>query len=137
MAPATPAAVYVAPGSQPNNDLDTASTPGDFKRVPSSWCNGDVHTSAFDGVLADVDVQELKARFPATAGNFDGREPGTGAQTSNGRPNTEPYGFTVKVVAQLDQGGIDLQGEDRRNMYLHRDQDMLPGLPERHRRRAR
>jgi hypothetical protein len=121
--------VYVAPGSQPNNDLDTASTPGDFKRVPSGWCNGDVHTSSFDGVLADIDVQELKAMFPASAGNFDGREPGTGAQTSNGRPNTEPYGFTVKVVAQLDQGGIDLQGEDRRNMYLHRDQDMLPGFP--------
>jgi hypothetical protein len=122
-------AVYMAPGSQPNNDSDTASTPGDFKRVPSAWCNGDTHTSAFDGVLADVDVQELKAIFPASAGNFDGREPGTGAQTSNGRPNTEPYGFTVKVVAQLDQGGIDLQGEDRRNMYLHRDQDMLPGFP--------
>ena len=95
----------------------------------ASWCNDDVHTSAFDGVLADVDVQELRSLFPASAGNFDGREPGTGAQTSNGRPNTEPYGFTVKVVAQLDQGGIDLQGEDRRNMYLHRDQDMLPGFP--------
>jgi hypothetical protein len=120
--------VYMAPGSQPNNDLDTASTPGDFKRVPSTWCNGDVHTSAFDGVLADVDVQELKALFPASAGNFDGREPGTGAQTSNGRPNTEPYGFTVKVIAHLE-GDADLQGEDRRNMYLHRDQDMIPGFP--------
>ena len=119
----------MAPGSQPNNDADTASTPGDFKRVPSSWCNGDVHTSAFDGVLADVDVQQLRALFPASAGNFDGREPGVGAQTSNGRPNTEPYGFTVKVLAQLDGSAVDLQGEDRRNMYLHRDQDMLPGFP--------
>jgi hypothetical protein len=123
-------AVYVAPGSQPNNDFDTASTPGDFTRVPSPWCDGEVHTSAFDGVLADVDVQQLKALFPAGAGSFDGREPGTGAQTSNGRPNTEPYGFTVKVVAVLE-GESDLRGEDRRNMYLHRDQDMLPGFPRR------
>ena len=127
-APATAASVRgarLAAEQRPRHRLP----PGDFKRVTSSWCNGDVHTSAFDGVLADVDVQELKARFPASAGDFDGREPGTGAQTSNGRPNTEPYGFTVKVVAQLDQGGVDLQGEDRRNMYLHRDQDMLPGFP--------
>ena len=63
-------AVYVAPGSQPNNDPDTASTPGDFKRVPSSWCNGDVHTSAFDGVLADVDVQELKVQIPRQRGQL-------------------------------------------------------------------
>ena len=41
----------------------------------------------------------MTRRFPASAGDFSGREPATGAQTSNGRPNTEPYGFTVKVVA--------------------------------------
>ena len=62
--------VYVAPGSQPNNDADTASSPGDFKRVPSSWCNGDVHTSAFDGVLADVDVQQLRCAVPRQRGQL-------------------------------------------------------------------
>jgi hypothetical protein len=50
-------------------------------------------------------------------------------QTSNGRPNSEPYGFTVKVVAASGSRGSDLTGEDRRNLYLHRDADLLKGWP--------
>ena len=121
--------VYVAPGSQPNNDSTTASPPGDFKRISSSWCDGGEHTEAFDGVLAQIDVQDLRSRFPASAGGFDGREPGTGAQSSNGRPNSEPYGFTVKIVARRNTGTSTLTGEDRRNMFLHRDQAMANGFP--------
>jgi uncharacterized repeat protein (TIGR01451 family) len=127
-------AVYVAPGSQPNNGLTNESPHGDFKLVSaangsgtSSWCDGSTRTESHDGVLAELNLDDLKSRFPASAGSFDGREPGTGAQSSNGRPNSEPYGFTVKVVAT--RVNEPFTGEDRRNFYLHRDQDLLSGFP--------
>ncbi|MGI9019188.1 MAG: S8 family serine peptidase, partial [Solirubrobacterales bacterium] len=120
--------VSVAPGHYPNNRSTTASPPGDFKPVTSSHCDGSSRTASFDGVLAELDVADLRSRFPATTGNFDGREPGTGAQTSSGRPNTAPYGFVVKVVARAP-GPPAMKGEDRRAMYLHRDADMLDGFP--------
>ncbi len=43
-------------------------------------------------------------------------------------PNTAPYGFIVKVVASV-AGPPAVTGEDRRALYLHRDQDMLDGFP--------
>src|SRR2546430_4749901 len=74
-------------------------------------------------------MAELKSYFPADAGGFNGTENGSGAgQTANGRPNSEPYGFTVWVKATTT-GANARTGEDRRNAYLHRDQDMLPGFP--------
>ena len=123
--------VYVAPGSSPNNSATSDSPPGDFLAVPSGVCDGTTaRTADFDGVVASLDVAALKARFPANAGDFRGREQGVGTeQTSNGRPNSEPYGFTVKVVATKVAGGKTLTGEDRRNLFLHRDQDMIDGFP--------
>ena len=120
--------VLVAPGHYPNNRSTTASPPGDFKPVASNHCNGSTRTASFDGTLAQLDLADLRSRFPAIAGTFDGREPGTAAQTSAGRPNTAPYGFMVKVVATV-AGPPALTGEDRRALYLHRDQDMLDGFP--------
>jgi hypothetical protein len=122
--------VYVAPGSYPNNDTAPA---GDFAAVDSDWCDGKTARGSVDDVkVADVDLAALKARFPANAGDFRGREPGSGTeQTANGRPNTEPYGFVVKVVAERRQGDAAITGEDRRNLHLHRDQDMLDGFPRR------
>jgi len=120
--------VYVAPGHYPNNRATTQVPPGDFKPVASAHCDGTARSGDYSGVLADLDVADLRSRFPATAGNFDGREPGTGAQTSAGRPNTAVYGFVVKVVATT-QGPPVMTGEDRRALYLHRDADMLDGFP--------
>jgi hypothetical protein len=114
--------LLVAPGAQPNNALTTDVPPGDFAAVAGGFCDGTTtHSGPHDGGLGTVDITALKARFPATAGNFRGAEPGLGAQTSNGRPNTEPYAFTVKVVVTAG----DRLGEDRREYYLHRDQDLL------------
>ena len=121
--------VEVAPGSQPNDRRTDQVPPGDFMRVPSAWCDGSARSRAFDGVLAQVDIQALKRRFPVDAGDFRGREPGTGAQTQSGRPNTDVYGFTVRVIAESVDAPVAMQGEDRRNLYLHRDQDLLPGFP--------
>ena len=121
--------VEVAPGSYPNNGEVPA---GDFSPVSSTECDGVTPRSdAYDGVLGTVDVATLKARFPANATGFDGREPGIGtAQTSNGRPNIEPYGFVVRVVVTKSGAGEPtMTGEDRRNFYLHRDQDLVPGFP--------
>ena len=123
--------VEIAPGSMPNN----ASAPeGDFERVPSEWCDGEtVRTRAYRGVLAAIDIESLKRRFPSSTGDFRGREWGSEGQASNGRPNSEPYGFTVRVRADAapPSGASQavLAGDDRRNLYLHRDQDMLPGFP--------
>ena len=116
----------VAPGSQPNNDLD-------FKSIASGFCDGSTRSSPHTGVLGTIDVEALRESFPPSAGNFRGREPGalpTG-QTSNGRPNSEPYGFTIRVVVTAGEGQGTMRGEDRRNLYLHRDQDLLPGWPRR------
>ncbi|MDQ3933980.1 MAG: S8 family serine peptidase [Actinomycetota bacterium] len=118
--------VYVAPGSYPNNALDSDTPPGDFAEVPSPVCDGSQRTGRIDGTVAALDLEALKARFPPDAGDFRGRESGSGAgQTSNGRPNSEPYGFTVRVVATAGTA----RGEDRRNLYLHRDASMLDGFP--------
>jgi FG-GAP repeat protein len=121
--------VEVAPGSEPNNGRTTDIPPGDFKRVSSNWCDGTLRTSSFEGVLADLDLQDLKSRFPSTAGNFNGPEPVPGPPNFNGRPNHEPYGFVVRVVVETAAFGSLLSGQDRRNFYLHRDSDLLPGFP--------
>ncbi len=115
--------VLVAPGSYPNNATD-------FEEVPSGVCDGETrHTRRLDGTLGVIAISQLRSRFPADAGDFRGRETGHGAgQTANGRPNAEPYGFVVRVEAST-AGPPAMSGHDRRNLYLHRDRDMLAGFP--------
>jgi hypothetical protein len=109
--------VEVAPGGQPNNAVD-------FRAVSSDWCDGrTVRSRPFGGVLAFVSVAGLKSLFPPL--DFAGN---AGAQDSNGRPNTEPYAFTVRVVVST-ASGTPMSGEDRRQLFLHRDRDMLPRFP--------
>jgi hypothetical protein len=108
----------VAPGSMPNNTQD-------FEPVDGGHCDGSERNGAFAGVLGSVDIEALKRRFPPSAGDFTGRESGLAGQSSNGRPNSDPYGFTVRL--RVESG--DLRGEDRRNLFLHRDADLLPGFP--------
>ncbi len=74
-------------------------------------------------------MASLKARFPADTGSFNGRDAPPGPPNFNNRPNNEPFGFTVRVVVSSEQSGTVLTGEDRRNLYLHHDQDLLPGFP--------
>ncbi|HEX8206108.1 MAG TPA: S8 family serine peptidase [Solirubrobacteraceae bacterium] len=120
--------LLVAPGSYPNNAEDPA---GDFAPVEDGFCDGaTARTGSFSGPLGTIDVEELKGRFPPDAQGFNGRETGnTANQSHNGRPNDDPYGFVVKVVVTAGEGEEALTGEDRRNLRLHRDQDMLDGLP--------
>jgi hypothetical protein len=127
--------VYVAPGHYPNNRLATAAPPGDFHAVPAGGgaCDGNDRADAVDGLLAQIDTATLKSYFPpeTQATGFTGREPGAGAQTSNGRPNTDPYGFVVKVeVTKVAGGGAPvMRGEDQRAAFLHHDQDLMDGYP--------
>jgi hypothetical protein len=123
--------VQVAPGAEPNNGLVSDTPPGDFANVPSSYCDGrTVHSAPYRGALAEIDTALLRARFPASL-DFTGNENGGLAQTSNGRPNTLPYAFTVRVVVGVPATGSKpaMTGEDRRQLFLHRDQDMLSGFP--------
>jgi hypothetical protein len=124
--------VQVAAGGQPNNGTAAASPPGDFINVASTYCDGNtVHNSAFTGVLGTIDTSALKALFPSNVQGFNGNENGRLAQTSNGRPNTMPYAFTVRVVVSTPSasGRPAMTGEDRRQLFLHRDQQMLSGWP--------
>ena len=123
--------VEAAPGAEPNNASTAAG--GDFVRLPSSYCNGTTKRSApFRGLLASVSTAALQSLFPhGDPSSFTGNEnggPGL-AQTSNGRPNTLPYAFTIRVVVSTAAGAPAMSGEDRRQMFLHRDQNMLSGFP--------
>ena len=109
---------------------DDRHPPGDFQPVASSWCDGERAHGAFDGVLATRRRRRAEGALPGKRPALQRPEPAPGRANFNGRPNTEPYGFVVKVVATLEAAGGDaLTGQDRRNLYLHRDQDMLPGFP--------
>ncbi len=108
--------VYAAPGSYPGD--------GDFTELTgvSDVCDGSTAlTERVTGAIAAIPMATLQGLFPAGA-TFDGN---AGAQQYGGRPNTEPHGFVVKVVATA----AGLRGQDRRQAYLHRDQDMLDGFP--------
>ena len=125
--------VEVAPGAQPNNR--PIADGGDFQAAESTYCNGtSTHSGPFNGKLATVNIAKLKALFPTTdPDGFEGNENGGGAnvQTSNGRPNTQPYAFTLRVVVSTAPGapGPAMTGEDRRQLNLHRDSEMLKGFP--------
>ncbi len=112
--------VDVAPGGQPNNLAD-------FHRVASSWCDGrTAHTRPFSGVLGTIDIAALAAMFPPL--NFTGNANGGRIQDSGGRPNTMPYAFTVRVVVRTG-APRPMSGEDRRQLFLHRDREVLPHFP--------
>jgi hypothetical protein len=123
--------VEIAPGAQPNNAPTSAS--GDFASVPSTYCDGSaVHSKPFSGLLANVSTATLEAMFPkGDPTSFTGNENGGTTQSSNGRPNTLPYAFTVRVVVATAAGdaGPAMTGQDRRQMFLHRDAEMLKGFP--------
>jgi hypothetical protein len=123
--------VEVAPGAQPNNA--SAGSSGDFAKVSSSFCDGTTaHSSPYNGLLANVETAKLEALFPkGNPVSFTGNENGGLEQTSNGRPNTLPYAFTVRVVVATAPGapGNAMTGEDRRQLFLHRDAEMLQGFP--------
>jgi Subtilase family len=122
--------VDVAPGVEPNNAPATGTHPGDFHQIASSYCDGStVHSGPHNGLLADVSVAYLKSLFPrGNPSTFWGNENGGITQDQNGRPNTQPYGFTVRVVVST-AGGLAMTGEDRRQLFLHRDSQMLSGWP--------
>jgi hypothetical protein len=122
--------VDIAPGAAPNNNPASATPPGDFHTIASTYCNGKtVHDGSYSGLLASVNIPNLKSLFPpGNPSSFGGNENGGIPQTEFGRPNTQPYGFTVRVVVSTAKG-LKMTGEDRRQLYLHRDQQMRPGWP--------
>ena len=111
----------VAPGSMPQRHARTSS------RSPGGHCDGSERSGAFAGVVGTRRRRRAEAALPAERGRLHAAEsrawPG---QSSNGRPNSDPYGFTLRL--RVESAG-ELRGEDRRNLFLHRDADLLPGFP--------
>ncbi len=125
--------VEIAPGAEPNNA--PVSGGGDFHAVPSTYCNGTtVRSAPHSGVLGTVSTATLESLFPpGDPSSFTGNENGGPGltQTSDGRPNTLPYAFSVRVAVSTAPGapGPVMTGEDRRQLFLHRDQELLTGFP--------
>ena len=122
--------VEVAPGSEPNN--------GSTTDIPAGRLQGrqlrlvrrlHPHERVQRRPCHPRPQRPQDHASPPTAGAFNGPEPSPGPPNFNGRPNTEPYGFVVRVVATTTLGSQTLSGQDRRNLYLHRDAELLPGFP--------
>jgi hypothetical protein len=124
-------ALLVAPGVQPDNGSASygAGAAGDFHLVPGGYCDGTaVHSgTSGDVLLGSIQTAQLQSWFPPGR-DFTGNENGGTPQTANGRPNTEPYAFTAKVIVVPKAAG-EPRGEDRRTLYLHRDKDAIAGFP--------
>jgi hypothetical protein len=127
-------ALLVAPGVQPDNGSGSyaAGAAGDFHVVPGAGgalCDGASTRTGASGntLLGTIETAQLKSWFPAGR-DFTGNENGGTPQTANGRPNTEPYAFTVKAIVVPKASG-EPRGEDRRTLYLHRDADTIAGFP--------
>ena len=123
--------VEVAPGSVPEQRT-TPTSAGRLQAGASNWCDGTTSTSsALDGVLAQIDLADLKARFP----------PGTrlhraGAAQHRARAELQRPPERRSRTASRCRGrrprepdGTTLTGEDRRNVYLHRDARPAAGFP--------
>ena len=80
------------PRALPEQRSDDRHAAGRLPEGLQRRLHGSPHTAAIDGMLGSIDLGALKSRFPpeTQATGFTGREPGGGAQTSNGRPNHGP-----------------------------------------------
>ena len=122
--------VEVAPGSEPNNGRTTDIPAG---RLQAGLVGLVRRLHAHERVRRRArEPRPERPQVPLPGDRRRLQRPRAahpGRRNFNGRPNTEPYGFMVRVVVTTTQSGLTLTGQDRRNMYLHRDQDMLPGFP--------
>ena len=124
--------VEVAPGSEPNNGSTTDIPAGRLQAgLVRPGATAPRTPATFSGALATLDLNDLEVPLPR-----DRRAPSTapsprpGRRTSTAGPTPSPTGSSCAWSSTTTQSGSTLTGQDRRNMYLHRDQDMLPGLPE-------
>ncbi len=74
----------------------------------------------FHGTLASISGAQIAALFPPTT-DFS-----SGPVSVAGRPDSEKFGFTVRVVVTDNAGRT---GMDRRTDYLHDDSTLLAGFP--------
>ena len=129
-----PCRLQVAPGSQPKDGL--AADAGDFVEVPAvpgAICDGsNAHGRSHDVLLGAVDIAALQALFPLAAEQsaFTGRE--SGALGADLQRPAEHRAVRVHGPRAQPRDGRrpHARGQDRRNAYLHRDADLLPGVPE-------
>ena len=107
--------------------------PAATSRPPNlSYCNGTtVHTGAYNGEVAKVSTAKLQALYPKTdPDGFEGNENGGGEPPGQRPP--EHAALRVHDAGRGQHRGRrpKMTGEDRRQLYLHRDSQMLTGWPE-------
>ena len=90
--------VEVAPGSEPNNGRTTDIPPGDFQPSRPAGATGRPHEPV-QRRDRDLDLNALKSRFPAATRRVQRPEPIPAPPNFNSRPNQEPFGFVVRLVA--------------------------------------
>ena len=107
--PATPAASRSRPASSPNNGRTTDIPPGDFQPCRHGWCDGSTHTSAVRRRARDRSTSsDLQVPLPARRPELQrARAAAPSPPNDNGRPNTAPHGFVVKLVVTRDAAAAD------------------------------
>ncbi len=131
-AASTPAA-WKSPRARSRTTRPTSAS-GDFASVPSSYCDGStVHTKPFNGLLANVSTATLEAMFPkGDPTSFTGNENGgLGPDLQRPPQHASPTRSRCGSWSRPPPGaaGPAMTGEDRRQLFLHRDAEMLKGFP--------
>ena len=124
--------VYVAPGLYPNNGRRPTSRRATSRWSPSAGATARSARAPFDGVARDrrpgAPEGALPGRQRATS---TGREPRAGPPNFNGRPEHRALRrSSSRSSSPTSRPARRSTGQDRRNLYLHRDQDLLPGFPQ-------
>lgn len=80
--------------------------------------------SPVDGTLAHLDLAEIAAALP------DGGHGAPVDPTDRNRPDEEKFSVRLRVVVTAHGGETDgLRGEMQKQIFVHDDPDLLPGLP--------
>ena len=95
-------------------------------RAPAGTATAASAAAASTGVLGSVDVAELRRASRRARATSPAASPAPAGQSSNGRPELRAVRLHACGCA-VESG--ELRGEDRRNLFLHRDSDLLPGFP--------
>ncbi len=122
--------VYVAPGSEPNNGFTTDIPPGDFQLVSSNWCDGAQPLVRVRRRARERRRRRAEGALPCHRGRLQRpRAVARAAQLQRAPEHRAVRLRRARWSSRPSSDGFAMTGQDRRNMYLHRDQDMLPGFP--------
>ena len=133
---ATPARCYVAPGVEPEQRRAPPTRPPAATSSVVSAAAGllrrrdRAHGARAGRLLGSITDRCAEGALPGAAADFTGNEHGGHAADVERPPEHRALRRSRSRSSWRRRQAGELRGEDRRNLYLHRDQDMLAGLPE-------